>query len=189
MARSGAKSGAKSGAMAAARLAPSSHGLILMPGLTRVLAPALARALARAFASVIAIAIVIVIVIAIGVAGCAAPAKPPQSGTAGQLLALTQCPLRIAAARAWVSHLPGQRQVATDLHVSADLLNHATAVILRSDASTAETLVLEMRISEASTTPGRIVYREAAPSPLYRQVVFRCHGGDVHVIQTIETAE
>ena len=182
-AKSDAKSGAKSDAIAAARLAPSSHG----PALTRVLAAALAVALARVSARVFAR--VFACVIAIGVAGCAAPAKPTQSGTAGQLLALTQCPLRIAAARAWVSHLPGQRQVATDLHVSAELLNHATAVILRSDASTAEALVLEMRISEISTTPGRIVYREAAPNPLYRQVVFRCHGGDVHVIQMIETAE
>jgi hypothetical protein len=164
-----------SGAIAAARFARSGRG----PGFVK----ACARGLARGLASAIAIAVTI------AVAGCAAPAKPTQPGTAGQLLALSQCPLRIAAARAWVSHLPGQRQVATDLHVSADLLNHATAVILRSDASTPETLVLEMRISEDSTTPGRIVYREAAPKPLYRQVVFRCHGGDVHIIQPIETDE
>ena len=175
MTKSGAKSDPRSdprsGAMAAARLAPSGHG----PVRTRVLASGLARLLASAMA--------------VGVAGCSAPAKPAQPGTTGQLLALTQCPLRIIAARAWVSHLPGRRQVATDLHVSAELLNHATAVILRSDASTAESLVLDMRISEESTTPGRIVYREAAPKPLYRQVVFRCHGGDVHVIRAIETDE
>ena len=123
------------------------------------------------------------------VAGCAVPAKPTQPGSPAQLLALTQCPLRIAAARAWVTHFPGQHQVASDLHVSADLLNQATALILRSDASTGDTLVLDMRISETSATPGRIVYRETPPSPLYRRVVFRCHGGDVHVIQTIELAE
>jgi hypothetical protein len=125
-------------------------------------------------------------------AACAAPAKPVKSmqpGSAGQLLALTQCPLRIAGARAWVTYLPGQRHVAGDLHVSANLLNNATALILRSDASTPETLVLEMRITEDSTTPGRIAYREPAPAPLYSRVVFRCHGGDVHVIQTIESAE
>jgi hypothetical protein len=123
---------------------------------------------------------------ALGLAGCAAPSKPSQPGSTGQLLALTQCPLRVAEARAWLTHLAGQRETVEDLHVSARLLNDATALILRSDASTADTLILEMRISEDSTTPGRIVYRERAPTPLYSRVVFRCHGGDVHVISDIE---
>ena len=126
---------------------------------------------------------------ALALQGCTAPAKPSQPGSPAQLLALTQCPLRISEARAWVSRFPGQPQVASDLHVSLNLLNDATALILRSEASTSETLVLEMRISETSATPGRIVYREAAPIPIYRRVVFRCHGGDVHVIQTIEKGE
>jgi hypothetical protein len=125
----------------------------------------------------------------LALAACATPAQPAQPGTTGQLLALTQCPLRISEARAWLTHPPGRRDVADDLHVSASLLNNATAVILRSEASTADTLVLEMRFAEDSTTPGRIVYREPSPSPPYRRVVFRCHGGDVHVIQTIESAE
>jgi hypothetical protein len=122
-------------------------------------------------------------------AGCSAPAKSQQSGTTGQLLALTQCSLRIAEARAWVTHPPGRRDVADDLHVSANLLNNATAVILRSDASTADTLILEMRFADDGVTPGRVVYREPAPKPLYSRVVFRCRGGDVHVIQKIESAE
>lgn len=118
--------------------------------------------------------------------GCVAPARPAQPVTTGQLLALTQCPLRVASARAWVTHLPGRKDTAADLHVSARLLNDATALILRSDASTADTLILEMRITEDSTTPGRIAYREPAPTPLYSRVVFRCHGGDVRVITGIE---
>jgi hypothetical protein len=125
----------------------------------------------------------------LALAACSTPARPSQPGTTGQLLALTQCPLRISEARAWVTHPPGQRNVADDIHVAASLLNNATAVVLRSDASTADTLVLEMRFAEDGVTPGRIVYREPAPTPLYSRVVFRCHGGDVHVIQTIESAE
>jgi hypothetical protein len=132
---------------------------------------------------------------ALAVAGCSEaprPAKPPsarQLGSTGQLLALTQCPLRISQARAWITRLPGQKHVQEDLHISASLLNNATAVILRSDASTADTLILEMRFAEESVTPGRIVYREPAPKPPYNRVIFRCHGGDVYVIRTIETAE
>ncbi|MEP7210647.1 MAG: hypothetical protein ABI740_07410 [Alphaproteobacteria bacterium] len=133
-----------------------------------------------------------VALVALASSGCVAPAKPArttQPGSTGQLLALTQCPLRISEARAWITRLPGRKQVQEDLHVSASLLNNATAVILRSDASTADTLILELRFAEDSTTPGRVVYREPAPNPPYARVVFRCHGGDVHVIQQIEAAE
>ena len=126
---------------------------------------------------------------ALAVQGCSAPAKPAQPGSPAQLLALTHCPLRIGEARAWVSRFPGQPQIAADLPVSVNSLNDATALIMRSEASTTDTLVLEMRISETSTTHGRIAYREAAPNPIYRRVVLACHGAYVDTIQTIEMGE
>lgn len=126
----------------------------------------------------------------LGSACADAPKAPPKAKAetpiAGQLLALTQCPMRIAEARAWVDLAPGAGRDPRNLHVAVKFEKaDQTGLVLRSEASTAETLVLELRISDTSQEAGGARYLEPAPSPLYRRIVLRCHGGDVRVLSDI----
>lgn len=62
----------------------------------------------------------------------------------------------------------------------------ATAILLRSPRSTADSLMLEVRAAAAAPIPGRIGYRENAPDPLYQRVVFLCGGSDIYTIAPIQ---
>ena len=83
-------------------------------------------------------------------AACASPVAPVEDPmkpkTTGQALAQLACPHRIAEASAWVNHMPGPGRSARELHVDVRLVEATdTAVILKSVASTGDTLVLEIR--------------------------------------------
>ncbi len=122
-------------------------------------------------------------------AGCTTPpvedaAKPP---TAGQALAQLACPNRIAEAYAWVNHMPGPGRAARQVHVDIRLVEATdTAVILKSVATTGDTLVLEIRTAPTAPIPGRVAYREPVPDPMYKRVSIFCRGGEIHSINTIE---
>jgi hypothetical protein len=121
-------------------------------------------------------------------AACAAgPPVQPDQQRAGNILARAQCPERVAEAAAWVNHMPGAGRAPRNLIVSARMENaQASALLLKADDSTDETLVLEIRASPTAPLPGRLGYREPAPNPLYSRVVFRCRGGEVFAITQID---
>lgn len=128
---------------------------------------------------------------ALMLAGCMTPVPaedgPPAPSTTGQALAQAACPHRIAESYAWVNHMPGPSRSARQLHVDVRLVDMKdTAVFLRSDASTADTLILEIRTAPAAPVPGRLAYREPVPDPMYKRISFFCRGGEIHVLDTIE---
>ncbi|MBI1361286.1 MAG: hypothetical protein GC155_13495 [Alphaproteobacteria bacterium] len=129
------------------------------------------------------------VIVAMMLFGCTSTAsRTEQRVSTGQLLAQSQCPLRIIKSRAWVDFLPGPARTANQLHVEARFsTNDATAMVFRSDATTSDTLVLDLRISETSSTPGGVTYAEPATTA-YKRVVFRCRGGDILVIPEIRRA-
>jgi hypothetical protein len=79
------------------------------------------------------------------------------------------------------SRAPRQLQVDVRLAEATD-----TAVVLRSDASTGETLVLEIRTTPNAPVPGRLAYREPVPDPMYKRISLFCRGGEIHSIDRIE---
>jgi hypothetical protein len=112
---------------------------------------------------------------------------PPPPLTTGQALAQLACPHRIAEANAWVNHMPGPGRSARELHVDVRLVEGAdTAVMLKSAASTGDTLVLEIRTAPAAPLAGRVAYREPVPAPLYKQIRFFCRGAEILAITHIE---
>ena len=125
-------------------------------------------------------------------AGCASAPEPPVNDplkpkTTGQALAQMACPHRIAEAAAWVNHMPGPGRSARELHVDVRLVEATdTAVVLKSAASTGDTLVLEIRTSPTAPVAGRLAYREPVPNPLYKKISFFCRGGEVYAIDRIE---
>jgi hypothetical protein len=125
-------------------------------------------------------------------AGCASPPEAPVNDplkpkTTGQALAQMACPHRIAEASAWVNHMPGPGRSARELHVDLRLVEATdTAVVLRSVASTGDTLVLEIRTSPTAPVPGRIGYREPVPDPMYKKISFFCRGGEVYALDKID---
>lgn len=129
-------------------------------------------------------------VMAVFTASCttAAPeAGPPAPKTTGQALAQLACPHRIAEATAWVNHMPGPSRPARELHVDVRLVEATdTAVMLKSVASTGDTLVLEIRTAPTAPVPGRLGYHEPVPNPLYKKISFFCRGGEIHAIDHIE---
>ena len=107
--------------------------------------------------------------------------------TTGQALAQLACPHRIAEASAWVNHMPGPGRSARELHVDVRLVEATdTAVILKSVASTGDTLVLEIRTAPTAPVAGRVAYREPVPDPLYKRVSFFCRGGEIYSLDRIE---
>ncbi len=121
-------------------------------------------------------------------AACAAPApNGPPPLTTGRALAQMACPHRIAEANAWVNHMPGPGRSPRELHVDVALLETTdTAVILKSVATTGDTLVLEIRTAPTAPIPGRVAYREPAPNPMYKRISFFCRGGEIHSLDKIE---
>ncbi|HOZ27290.1 MAG TPA: hypothetical protein PLH23_10195 [Hyphomonadaceae bacterium] len=124
-------------------------------------------------------------------AACASPVAPVEDPmkpkTTGQALAQLACPHRIAEASAWVNHMPGPGRSARELHVDVRLVEATdTAVILKSVASTGDTLVLEIRTAPTAPVAGRVAYREPVPDPLYKRVSFFCRGGEIYSLDRIE---
>ncbi len=132
------------------------------------------------------------IAIALLATACAAPPAPVADGppppkTTGQALAQLACPHRIAEAAAWVNHMPGPNRAPRQLIVDIRLVEATdTAVILKSSASTGDTLVLEIRTAPTAPVPGRLGYREPVPDPLPKKISFFCRGGEVFALDTIE---
>lgn len=124
--------------------------------------------------------------------GCATPAEAPPNDpmkpkTTGQALAQLACPHRIAEAAAWVNHMPGPGRSARELHVDVRLVEAAdTAVMLKSAATTGDTLVLEIRTAPRSPIAGRVAYREPVPDPVYKRVSIFCRGGEIYALDQIE---
>lgn len=111
----------------------------------------------------------------------------PEPLTTGQALAQYACPHRIAEANAWINFMPGPGRAPRQLIVDVKLADPGdTAVMLRSAASTAETLVLEVRTAPAAAVPGRLGYREPVPDPVYSRISFFCRGGEIHSLDRIE---
>ncbi len=133
------------------------------------------------------------LILAAAVAGLAAActaAPPPaqdESVTTGKALAQMACPHRIAEAYAWVNHMPGTSRSPRQLHVDVRLAEATdTAVLIKSTASTGDTLVLELRTAPAAPIPGRLAWREPVPDPLPSRISFFCRGGEIHALNTIE---
>jgi len=116
------------------------------------------------------------------------PASGQQGGvTAGQALARVACPNQIAEATAWINYMPGPGRAPRTLNVDVRLKEATdTAVLLKSAASTGDTLVLEIRTSPAAPIPGRLAYREGVPDQLYKRISFFCRGGEVYSLDHIE---
>ena len=79
------------------------------------------------------------------IACTAAPqeAGPPRPSTTGQALAQIACPHRIAEANAWVNYMPGPGRSPRTLNVDVRLVEATdTAILLKSVASTGDTLIL-----------------------------------------------
>jgi len=125
-------------------------------------------------------------------AGCASAPDAPVSDplkpkTTGQALAQMACPHRIAEATAWVNHMPGPGRPPRELNVDVRLVEATdTAVILKSAATTGDTLVLEIRTAPTSPVAGRVAYREPVPNPIYKKVSFFCRGGEIYALDRIE---
>lgn len=123
-------------------------------------------------------------------AGCSAlpQAKDDQEQmTTGIALARAACPQQIAEANAWINYMPGPGRSPRTLNVDVRLAEATdTAVLLKSTASTGDTLVLEVRTSPAAPIPGRLAYRESVPDPLYKRISFFCRGGEIYSIDKIE---
>ena len=97
------------------------------------------------------------------------------------------CPHRIAEANAWVNHMPGAGRSPRELHVDVRLAGASdTAVLLKSTASTADNLILEVRTTSAAPVPGRAAYRQPVPDPLPKRITFFCGGGEIDAISNIE---
>lgn len=128
--------------------------------------------------------------VAMALSACVAPPPaggPPQPSTTGQALAQLACPHRIAEAYAWVNHMPGPGRSPRQLQVDVKLVEATdTAVVLKSVATTGDTLVLEIRTAPTAPIPGRVAYREPVPNPMYKRISFYCRGGEIHSLDTIE---
>jgi len=109
-----------------------------------------------------------------------APAVPPKAVSA------SACPEHVAEAEAWINRMPGTGAAPRQLVVSARLEDASlNALLLRSDASTPQLLVLDIRTAAAAPVPGRLGYREPAPETPYARILLRCRGADDYLIREI----
>ncbi|HVY89752.1 MAG TPA: hypothetical protein VG942_12835 [Hyphomonadaceae bacterium] len=131
----------------------------------------------------------VVVLCALVLAGCMSPAPggPTAAPTTGRALAQFACPQRIAEAHAWVNYMPGPGRGPRMLNVDIVLANATDkAIILKSDATTGDTLVLDIRTAPAAPLPGHLAYREPVPDQLYKRISLFCRGGEIHSIDHIE---
>lgn len=121
---------------------------------------------------------------------CSAPPQAQTSRepmTTGLALARVACPHQIAEASAWINYMPGPSRSPRTLNVDVRLAEATdTAVVIKSAASTGDTLVLEIRTAPAAPIPGRLAYREPAPNPLYKRISFFCRGAEIFALGAIE---
>jgi hypothetical protein len=116
---------------------------------------------------------------------CSMPSQGDQATAGGQPPA--GCPHRVSEASAWVNYMPGPARGPRELHVDVQLADVAdTAILIKSAASTADNLVLEVRTTSAAPIPGRAAYREPASGPLPKRITLRCQGGEIEAITRIE---
>ena len=114
-------------------------------------------------------------------------AEKQEQITTGMALARVACPHEIAEAASWINHMPGPGRSPRTLNVDVRLAEATdTAVMLKSAASTGDTLILEIRTSPAAPIPGRLAYREPVPDPLYKRISFFCRGGEIYSLDKIE---
>jgi hypothetical protein len=107
--------------------------------------------------------------------------------TAGLALARVACPHQIAEANAWINYMPGPGRNPRTLNVDVRLAEATdTAVMIKSAASTGETLILEIRTAPASPLPGHLAYRERVPERLYKRISFFCRGAEIYSLDHIE---
>lgn len=107
--------------------------------------------------------------------------------TTGQALAQIACPHRIVEANAWVNHMPGPNRAPQTLSVDIRLVEATdTAIVLKSPASTGDTLILEIRNAPTAPVPGRLSFREPAPDPLPKKISFFCRGAEISALTKIE---
>ena len=137
------------------------------------------------------LSVLILAVAGLAAGACAAPPKPQgpaQSQTTGRMLAQSSCPVRISDAEAWVDYMPGPGRSPRQVHVAARLEKPGeTAMLLRSPLTTREALYVEVRATASSARPGMMDYREDAPDPLFKRVVFLCRGGEIYSVETLKT--
>jgi hypothetical protein len=128
------------------------------------------------------------ILLALALAGCATPAgDAPSTVTTGQALAQIACPIRIAEASAWVNHMPGPNRAAQTLTVDIRLVEATdTAIVLKSPASTGDTLILEIRNAPTAPDPGHLTFRGPVPDPLPKKISFFCRGAEISALTKIE---
>ncbi len=121
---------------------------------------------------------------------CATPAPaqdPSAPATTGQALAQIACPHRIAEAYAWVNHMPGPNRTAQTLSVDIRLVEATdTAIVLKSTASTGDTLILEIRNAPTAPVPGHLSFREPVPDPLPKKISFFCRGAEISALTKID---
>jgi hypothetical protein len=123
---------------------------------------------------------------------CLAPAATSDAQLEPQVVEAEKpasaCAFDIAEGEAWINLMPGRPgRGPREVNVSVRLQQPAaTAILLRSPRSTADSLMLEVRAAAAAPIPGRIGYRENAPDPLYQRVVFLCGGSDIYTIAPIQ---
>ena len=126
-------------------------------------------------------------VVALLASACSMPPQGDQEGSDGPAPEQTACPHRIAEANAWVNHMPGPGRGPRELHVDVQLVEATdTAILIKSAASTADNLVLEVRTTSAAPVPGRVAYREPVPDPPPKRITFRCQGNEINAITNIE---
>jgi hypothetical protein len=83
--------------------------------------------------------------------------------------------------------MPGAGRAPRTLNVDVRLVEATdTAVLLKSAASTGDTLILEIRTAPTAPIPGRLAYREPVPDPIPKKITFFCRGGEIHAIDKIE---
>ena len=130
------------------------------------------------------------LLLALTLAACASPpptVDPSVPTTTGQVLAQMACPHRIAEASAWVNHMPGPNRAPQTLTVDIRLVEATgTAIVLKSPASTGETLILEIRNAPTAPDPGRLTFREPVPDPLPKKISFFCRGAEITSLTKIE---
>ena len=83
--------------------------------------------------------------------------------------------------------MPGPNRAPRTLNVDVELVEAKdTAIVLKSEASTGDTLILEIRTSPTAPIPGRLAYREPVPEKMYKRISFYCRGGEIHSLDRIE---
>ncbi len=116
----------------------------------------------------------------------------PRPAPAAQVSSLVSasCPFQIAEASAWINHMPGSGGRPRLLAVAARLTDPtASAILLKAGEERPGSLVLEVKAADKAPIAGRMAWRETPPDPVYERVIFRCGGGDIHVIEGIERVQ